>query len=179
LRSAARGSPTPRWRDSRPCATNDWCWFGISPDRTTAIEADQLLTAAGYQTDESAFYYYIAPPDSNLCNVRIFQRFGETILFALTLECESLTVGDLTTVLGSPTGVAVTDAPHSGMGFDPPPALVFGEALIGREPQWDSLYGDVSLIWFTCTSSTSMTVHEWNSFNEYMLCQFRPFIYGC
>jgi hypothetical protein len=162
-----------------PCETNSWCWFGISPDRTSATEVDRLLTAAGYTTAENAFYHYVAPADSNLCDVRIFQRFGETILFALVLECENLTVGDLTTVLGSPTGVAVTDAPHSGMGFDPPPALVFGEALIGTEPQWNSLYGNVSSIWFTRTSSTSMTVHEWSSFNAYALCQFSPFLYGC
>ncbi len=172
-------SPPSALAGFSPCEGNEWCWFGISPDRTEVAQAEQILFRHGYTLESISTHRYLAPPESNLCDVQTYTRFGEMYLFALVLECHGVRVGDLTSIFGTPTGFAITSSPNSGTGFNPPPALVFGEALIVTKPQWVSLYGDITEIWLTRTSSTAMTVREWRSFNEYSLCQLQPFTYGC
>jgi hypothetical protein len=95
------------------------CWYGIVPGETTPHQARELLVKHGFMPSSQRFDFailntetFVQPDDAAGCQVSLGGRLGvvrvnpiNRALTAFSIDCDTLTLGDLMTVLGTPTGV--------------------------------------------------------------------------
>lgn len=79
------------------------CWLNINVDSATPNEARAIFEAHGYRTIDDV--RYLATSDPSACEVQLSEGFMDIqrdIASIQVMNCQNLTIGDLSQVLGVP-----------------------------------------------------------------------------